>query len=156
MYSRWVHMPKHFSKDLSLGPNRGIPTFPTRRAEWVFPAFFDTQFLQAWFYTCAQKLIKVSASARHWCGISNCATPPPKRMAKAPHFSNLGYCWDCVHFTSTENDRLSPNPQVAICDEVTPTFCPTRMQGFPIHNWKHCDCPLTGVGIPLPVCGHAL
>ena len=48
-----------FQKALYPGPTRDISTCPTRRAEWVFPPSFDIQFLQAWFYTCAPKLIKV-------------------------------------------------------------------------------------------------
>ncbi len=58
-----------FHEALSLGLNQGKSTCTTRRAEWVFLPSFDTQFLQAWFVTCAQKSEKVSASARQRCGI---------------------------------------------------------------------------------------
>ena len=34
---------------------------------------------------------------------------------------------DCVHFNWTENDLLSPNIQLPVCDVVIPKFCPTHI-----------------------------
>ena len=68
---------------LSLGLSQAQSTFTSLRAVWVFPPSFDAQILQAWSYTCAQKLIKVSASARPWCGFWKCTDPhPPKKRQK--------------------------------------------------------------------------